>query len=74
MKLYGEDSVSIYKRYGREGVLLYELIGKDIGIKQMARMVTKEKERFADMFIFAHKVLGVDIPIDKEVIYSQLGK
>ncbi|MFA5077717.1 MAG: hypothetical protein WC488_04805 [Candidatus Micrarchaeia archaeon] len=74
VKMYGEDSVSIYKRYGREGVLLYELIGKDMGIKQMAQIVTTEKEKFAEMFIFAHKVLGVEIPIDKDVIYSQLGK
>lgn len=69
---YGEDCFSIYKRYGREGVLLYELIGKDIGIKQMARLVTKEKDMFAEMFVFIHKVLGVDIPIDKDVIYAQL--
>ncbi|VVB98375.1 Sugar-specific transcriptional regulator TrmB [uncultured archaeon] len=71
---YGEDCFAVYKRYGREGVLLYELIGKDMSIRQMAQLVTKEKQKFAEMFIFVHKVLGVDIPIDKDVIYSQLGE
>jgi hypothetical protein len=73
-KRYGEDCFAVYKRYGREGVLLYELIGKDMSIKQMAQRVTKEKQKFAEMFIFVHKVLGVDIPIDKDVIFSQLGE
>ena len=73
-KIYGEDCLSIYKLYGREGVLLYELIGKDMGIRQMAKTVTEDNGRFVDMFIFIHKVLGIDIPIDKEVIFAQLDK
>ncbi len=71
-KRYGEDCFAVYKKYGKEGVLLYELIGKDIGIRQIARLVTREKDKFAEMFIFVHKVLGIDIPIDKDVVYSQL--
>ncbi len=70
---YGEDCFAIYKKYGREGVLLYELIGKDMGIRQMAILVTKERDKFAEMFVFVHKILGIDIPIDKDVIFSQLG-
>ncbi|MBU0586559.1 transcriptional regulator [Candidatus Micrarchaeota archaeon] len=71
-KRYGEECFTIYKRYGREGVLLYELVGKDLGIKQMANIVTEDKGKFAEMLVFIHKVLGIDIPIDKDVIYSQL--
>ncbi len=71
-KLYGDDCFAVYKKYGREGVLLYELIGKDMGIRQMAKMVTTQKDRFAEMFVFIHKVLGVDIPIDRDVIFAQL--
>ncbi len=71
-KKYGEDCFVIYKKYGREGVLLYELIGKDLGIKQIFQLITKEKEKFTEIFIFVHKVLGIDLPIDRDVIYSQL--
>ncbi|MEW6529052.1 MAG: hypothetical protein AB1391_04130 [Candidatus Micrarchaeota archaeon] len=71
-KKYGEDCFAIYKKYGKEGILLYELIGNDIGIKQIFQLITKDKERFVDMFIFIHKILGIELPIDKDVIYSQL--
>ncbi len=72
-KKYGDDVYSIYKRFGRAGVLVYELIGKDFTIKKMAEMVTKDKEEFVEMFLFVHEVLRVPIPIDKELIYKRLG-
>jgi len=71
-KKYGDDGYSIYKKYGREGLMLYELIGRDMTFKQMADLVTKDKERAVDMFLFIHEVLGIELPIDRDVLARQL--
>jgi hypothetical protein len=72
-KKYGDDGYSVYKRYGKEGLMLYELIGKEMTIKQMADMITKDKSQIVDMFIFIHQVLGIELPIDRDVLSKQLG-
>ncbi|MDO8554290.1 MAG: hypothetical protein Q7S22_05760 [Candidatus Micrarchaeota archaeon] len=72
-KKYGDDGFAVYKKYGREGLLLYELISKEMTLKQMADRITKDKEKVIEMFIFIHQVLGIDLPIDKEVLRKQLG-
>jgi len=72
-KKYGDDGYSVYKRYGKEGLMLYELIGKEMTIKQMADMITEDKSQIIDMFIFIHQVLGIELPIDKNVLSKQLG-
>ena len=72
-KKYGDDGYSVYKRYGKEGLMLYELIGKEMTIKQMADRITTDKSKIIDMFIFIHKVLGIDLPIDRDVLSKQLG-
>lgn len=71
-KKYGDDGYAVYKRYGKEGLMLYELIGKEMTIKQMADMVSTDKQKMVEMFLFIHKVLGIDLPIDKEVLFKQL--
>lgn len=72
-KKYGDDGYSVYKKYGKEGLMLYELIGKEMTIKQMAEKVTEQKETVVDMFIFIHQVLGIELPIDKDILKQQLG-
>jgi hypothetical protein len=72
-KKYGDDGYSVYKKYGKEGLMLYELIGKEMTIKQMADMITKDRVQIVDMFIFIHKVLGIELPIDEKVLAKQLG-
>jgi len=72
-KKYGDDGYSIYKRFRREGLMLYGLIGRDMTFKQMAELVTKDKERAVDMFLFIHEVLGIELPIDRDVLARQLG-
>src|SRR5208283_1595175 len=59
-KKYGDDGYAVYKRYGKEGLMLYELIGKEMTIQQMADKITKDKAKIIDMFIFIHKVLGIE--------------
>jgi len=72
-KKYGDDGYSVYKKYGKEGLMLYELIGKDMSIKQMADKIMKDKSKIVDMFVFIHKVLGIELPIDRNVLAKQLG-
>jgi hypothetical protein len=72
-KKYGDDGYAVYKKFGKEGLMLYELIGKELTIKQMADKITKEKAKIIDMFIFIHKVLGIELPIDRDVLSKQLG-
>lgn len=72
-KKYGDDGYAVYKRFGKEGLMLYELIGKELTIKQMAEKITTDKSKIIDMFIFIHKVLGIELPIDRDVLAKQLG-
>ncbi len=75
-KRYGEDAYTIFKKYGLEGVMLYELIGGEMSFKQMADMIypdKKEKRNVVEIFLFIHKVLGIELPVDKELLYKQLG-
>ncbi|MEM4359386.1 MAG: hypothetical protein QXT45_02535 [Candidatus Bilamarchaeaceae archaeon] len=71
-KKYGDDGFTIYKKYGREGLMLYELVGRDLTFKQMADMVTKDKEKAVDMFLFIHEVLGIELPLDRDILLKQL--
>ncbi|MFA5412489.1 MAG: hypothetical protein WC350_04050 [Candidatus Micrarchaeia archaeon] len=72
-KKYGEDGYSVYKKYGREGVLLYQLIGKDMSLKEMAALTTTDPSKVIDMFMFIHKLLGIELPIDEDVLRERLG-
>jgi hypothetical protein len=72
-KKYGDDGYSVYKRYGKEGLMFYELIGKNLTIRQMADQVTTDKSKIVDMFIFIHKVLGIELPIERDALAKQLG-
>lgn len=69
---YGEEGYTIYKRYGKEGLLFYELVGKEIGIKAMGDMVSKDKTKVLEMFIFIYQVLGVELPVDKALLSKEL--
>lgn len=70
---YGEDGYSVYKKYGREGVLLYQLIGKEMSLKEMASLTTTDSNRVIEMFMFIHKLLGIELPIDEDVLRERLG-
>ncbi len=72
-KKYGDDGYTVYKKYGREGLMLYELIGRDLTIKQMAEKVSTDYPKVVDMFLFIHEVLGIELPIDRNVLERQLG-
>ena len=70
---FGEDGFAIYKRYGRDGLLLYEMIGKEASLKDIILKSRLEPDRAIDIIAFIHQVLGLEIPLDRELIYRQLG-
>ncbi len=72
-KKYGEDAFTIYKKYGREGLMLYELIGRDLSFKEMVARTTTDKQKALDMFLFIHEVLGIELPLDREILAKQIG-
>jgi hypothetical protein len=71
--LYGEEGLSIYSKYGRDGILLYEFIDKKSSLRDIVKMSGVEPRLAVEIFAFIHKVLGLDIPIDTELLYKQLG-
>jgi len=70
---YGSDGFSIYKKYGRDGLLLYQMIGKEPSLREIIIKSKMDPERAIEVFLFIHKVLGLEIPIDKDLLYRQLG-
>jgi len=72
-KKYGDDGFAIYKRYGRDGLLLYEMIGKEPSLKDIIVKSKIEVDRAIDILVFIHKVMGLDVPIDRDLLYRQLG-
>ena len=69
---YGEDGYSVYKKYGRDGVMLYQLIGKDMDLREMANQTSEDKERVVKIFMFIHKLLGIELPIDEDVLLERI--
>jgi hypothetical protein len=70
---YGEDGFAIYKRFGRDGLLIYEMIGKEASLRDIILKSKLDPDRAIDIFSFIHKVLGLDIPLDRDLIYRQIG-
>jgi len=70
---YGEDGFAIYKRFGRDGLLIYEMIGKEASLRDIILKSRLDPDRAIEIFSFIHKVLGLDIPLDRDLIYRQIG-
>jgi|GEM_PF-2535716 len=72
-ELYGEEGLVIYNKYKRDGILLYELIDKKATLKDIVKVSGIEPKLAVEIFAFIHKALGLEIPLDKELLYRQLG-
>ncbi len=69
---YGDDGLAIFKRYGRDGLLVYDLIGKVSSLKEIARRTKLDAHKAVEVIVFVHEVLGLELPLDKEMIYRYL--
>ncbi len=72
-KEFGYDAYIMYKRYGKKGVIFYEVIDKEIPLKQIADLISeKEPARIIEIFKLIRDVLGIDLPINEEAIKKEL--
>ena len=69
---YGDDGLAVYKRYGREGLLIYQMIGKAESLRDIAARTQIEPNRAVDIIIFVHRVLGLDLPVDRDMVYRYI--
>jgi len=72
-KAFGYDAYIIYKRYGKKGVVFYEVIDKDIPLKRIAELISeKDATRIIEIFKLIRDVLGIDLPINDDAIRREL--
>ncbi len=69
---YGDDGYAVYKRFGRDGLLIYQLIGKESSIRDIVTVARVPPEKAAEIILFVHKVLGLDMSIDRDMVYRYL--
>lgn len=69
---YGDDGLAVYKKYGRDGILIYQLIGKANSLKDIILKCHLPTERAIDIIMFVHTMLGLDIPLDRDMIYRYI--
>ncbi len=70
---YGNEGFAIYKKYSREGIYIYELIGRVPSFKDIVKETGIEAEKVVEIFIFIHNVLDIELPLTKQMMYKQLG-
>ncbi|MEM3030289.1 MAG: hypothetical protein QXH27_01010 [Candidatus Micrarchaeia archaeon] len=71
---YGLEGERIYNKYGRDGVLLYELIGVVKSFRDMVALSRLQPDKAADIFLYIHDVLAIETPLTKEMLFKELGK
>lgn len=69
---YGDDGFAVYKRYGRDGLLIYQLIGKVRSLRDIVSLTRIEPQKAGEIILFVHKVLGLDMPLERDMIYRYL--
>ncbi len=69
---YGDNGLAVYKRFGREGLLIYQMIGKAESLRDIAARTKIEPNRAVDIIIFVHRVLGLDLPVDRDMVYRYI--
>jgi len=69
---YGEEGVAICDLYGRDGLLVYDLIDKRATIKDIVRASGLEPRNGVEILAFIHRILGVDIAFDSNAILASL--
>lgn len=72
-KKFGYDIYNIWKKYGKKGALFYILLGKDTDLKKIKELIgEKDVEKFVEMFLFIREMLGIRVPVDKEILIKKL--
>ena len=69
---YGDEALEIYKKYGRDGILIYELIGKMDSIKKMVDFAKIDPKKAVEIILEINKLLGIE-GVTKKDLYAELG-
>ncbi|MEM3364531.1 MAG: hypothetical protein QXS93_03410 [Candidatus Micrarchaeia archaeon] len=69
---YGDEALKIYKKYGREGVIIYELIGKMDSLKKMVSFAKVDPKKAVEIIVDINELLGIE-GVTKKDLYAELG-
>ncbi len=69
---YGDEALEIYKRYGRDGIILYELIGRMDSIRKMVDFSRVDPKKAVEIIIEINELLGIE-GVSKKDLYAELG-
>ncbi|MGC8924353.1 MAG: hypothetical protein ACP5KJ_04140, partial [Candidatus Micrarchaeia archaeon] len=69
---YGPEAYKIYKVYGRDGIILYELIGKMDSIRKIVNFSKVDPKKAVEIILNINELLGIE-GISKSDLYKELG-
>ncbi|MCS7122757.1 MAG: hypothetical protein NZ908_02270 [Candidatus Micrarchaeota archaeon] len=74
---YGYDSYAVYKKHGIHGLILYNLLGGDIGVEESIRQYVRisgdrDPQKIASIINSINEVLGVRAVIDESAVERAL--
>lgn len=74
---YGYDSYAVYKKHGIEGLILYNLLGGEIGVEESIRQFVKisgnrDPQKIASIINSINEILGVKAIIDDSAVEKAL--
>ncbi|MEM0438024.1 MAG: hypothetical protein QXU54_01860 [Candidatus Micrarchaeia archaeon] len=69
---YGAEALSIYKKYGRDGVILYALIGKMDSIRKMVDFSKVDRKKAIEIILEINELLGIE-GVSRKDLAAELG-
>jgi len=69
---YGSAALEVYKKFGRDGIIIYQLIGKMDSIKKMVQFANINPKKAVEIIININELLGIE-GVTKKDLYNELG-
>jgi len=69
---YGSEALEVYKKFGRDGIIIYQLIGKMDSIKKMVQFANINPKKAVEIIININELLGIE-GVTKKDLYNELG-
>ncbi|MCX8205879.1 MAG: hypothetical protein N3H30_01485 [Candidatus Micrarchaeota archaeon] len=69
---YGAEALAIYKKYGRDGVILYALIGKMDSIRKMVDFSRVDRKKAVEIILEINGLLGIE-GVSRKDLAGELG-
>ncbi|MCX8163443.1 MAG: hypothetical protein N3D10_02700 [Candidatus Micrarchaeota archaeon] len=71
-KKYGTIALAAYKKFGIDGLLIYNFIGKSVSIVELLKKSKIEAKKASEILVFLSDILGLDLKINKEKLFQAL--